>query len=115
MSLVQNRTQHILSIKTQFHRATGQSLPSHEIKLKKFILPVVCDANVQMAMQVNLTVIRTLTQQTLNNKKAVKGNNNHSHWTPSRELYYRATYTGSKTPIWAHYELAPNPVQLPEA
>jgi len=63
MSLVQNSTQQILSIKTQYQRATGQSLPTNEIKLKKFVLPVVGDANVQMAMQVNLDVMRALAQQ----------------------------------------------------
>ena len=63
MSLVQNRTQHILSIKTQYQRATGQNLPTNTIKLKKFILPVVGDANVQMGLQANLNIMRALTQQ----------------------------------------------------
>ena len=36
MSLVQNRTQQILSIKTQFQRNTGRSLNTNELKLKDF-------------------------------------------------------------------------------
>ena len=63
MSLVQNRTQHILSIKTQYQRATGQSLATNVIKLKRFTLPVVGDANVQMGLQANLNVMNALTQQ----------------------------------------------------
>ena len=63
MSLVQTGTQQILSVKTQYQRACGRVLPSNEIKKKDFVLPVVGDANVQMAMQANLTVLKTLIQQ----------------------------------------------------
>ena len=63
MSLVQNRTQQILSIKTQYQRATGQNLATNTIKLKKFTLPVVGDTNVQMGLQANHHVMKALTQQ----------------------------------------------------
>ena len=63
MSLVQNRTQQILSIKTQYQRNTGRSLSTNEIKLKDFQLPIVGDNNVQMAMQANFYIMKALKQQ----------------------------------------------------
>lgn len=63
MSLVQNRTQQILSIKTQYQRNTGRSLSTNELKLKDFQLPVVGDNNVQMAMQANFYIMKALKQQ----------------------------------------------------
>jgi transposase len=63
MSLVQTRTQQILSIKTQYQRACGRILPSNDIRRKDFELAVVGDANVQMAMQSNLTILDVLNQQ----------------------------------------------------
>ena len=45
MSLVQNRTQQILSIKTQYQRNTGTSLNTNELKLKHFQLPIVGDSH----------------------------------------------------------------------
>ena len=42
---------------------TGQSLGANEIKLKRFELPVVGDANVQLAIASNLLMSRALTQQ----------------------------------------------------
>ena len=63
MSLVQNRTQQILSIKTQYQRNTGRSLSTNELKLKDFQLPIVGDSNVQMAMQANFYIMNALKQQ----------------------------------------------------
>jgi transposase len=58
MSLVQNRTQHILSIKTQYQRLTGSTLAVNDIKSKHFMLPVIGDENVQLALQSNLAVMK---------------------------------------------------------
>jgi len=63
MSLTQTRTQQILSLKTQYHRCTGQDLPSNVIKRKDFVLPLIADDNVQRAMQANLIVMKTLNLQ----------------------------------------------------
>ena len=63
MSLVQNRTQQILSIKTQYQRNTGTSLNTNELKLKNFQLPVVGDSNVQMAMEANFNIMKALSLQ----------------------------------------------------
>jgi len=63
MSLTQTRTQQILSLKTQYQRCSGQVLPSNEIKRRDFELPLIGDANVQNAMQANLIVMKTLSQQ----------------------------------------------------
>jgi len=63
MSLVQTRTQQILSIKTQYQRATGNRLSTNELKLKKFELPIIGDANVQMALGANFSLMKALTMQ----------------------------------------------------
>ena len=63
MSLVQYRTQQILSIKTQYQRNTGTSLNTNELKLKNFQLPVVGDSNVQMAMEANFNIMKALNVQ----------------------------------------------------
>ena len=63
MSLVQNRTQQILSIKTQYQRNTGTSLNTNELKLKYFQLPVVGDNNVQTAMEANFNIMKALNVQ----------------------------------------------------
>ena len=56
MSLVQTRTQQILSIKTQYQRCNGNRLRTNELKLKNFELPIIGDANVQMAMAANYSI-----------------------------------------------------------
>ena len=63
MSLVQTRTQQILSIKTQFQRMTGQTLATNQIKLKRYKLPQIGDANVQLAMESNFIVMKALDDQ----------------------------------------------------
>jgi len=71
MSLVQTRTQQILSIKTQYQRATGVRLCTNELKLKNFEIPVVGDANVQMAMEANFTIMKVLNQQIKSIEKCI--------------------------------------------
>jgi len=61
MGLVRDRTRYILSLKTQHQRQTGRNLASNDIKTRKFQLPVLGDANVQLAMSSNLSMIRVLT------------------------------------------------------
>lgn len=63
MQLVQDRTRHLLSFKTQYQRLTGQTVPVHEVKARDFVCPVLGDANVQLALQSNLRMSRCLTTQ----------------------------------------------------
>lgn len=63
MQLVQERAHHILSLKAQYQQHTGKNLRASSIKLKHFQLPVVGDANVQLALDSNLQMLRTLTRQ----------------------------------------------------
>lgn len=63
MSLVQNRTRQILSIKTQYQRKTGHALNTNELKLKDFRLPIIGDSNVQMAMEANFNIMKALNLQ----------------------------------------------------
>jgi len=63
MFLVQDRSRHIISLKTQYQRQTGQTLSTNAIKGKKFVLPVVGDENVQLAMASSLTIAKALTYQ----------------------------------------------------
>ena len=71
MSLVQTRTQQILSIKTQYQRATGNRLSTNELKLKKFELPIIGDANVQMALGANFSLMKALTVQIKSIEKCI--------------------------------------------
>ena len=71
MSLVQTRTQQILSIKTQYQRATGNRLSTNELKLKKFELPIIGDANVQMALNANFSIMKALTMQIRSIEKCI--------------------------------------------
>ena len=71
MSLVQTRTQQILSIKTQYQRCTGNSLRTNELKLKNFELPIIGDANVQMAMAANYSIMKALTMQIKSIEKCI--------------------------------------------
>lgn len=63
MQLVQNRTQHIVSFKTQYQRLTGSTIASNALKSAKFVCPVLGDANVQLALQSNLLLVRQLSEQ----------------------------------------------------
>ena len=63
MFLVQDRSRHIISLKGQYQRQTGQTLSTNAIKGKRFVLPIVGDMNVQLAMTSNLNMVKVLTQQ----------------------------------------------------
>ena len=63
MSLVQCRTQQILSIKTQYQRNTGMSLSTNELKLKNYQLPIIGDSNVQLAIESNFHMMKALNVQ----------------------------------------------------
>ena len=63
LQLVQDRTRHLLSFKTQYHRLTGAAIPVSEVKAKGFDCPVLGDANVQLALQSNLRMSRALDEQ----------------------------------------------------
>jgi len=63
MQLVQNRSSHIIRMKSQVQMHTGQTIESNKIKTKKFQLPVIGDCNVQLALQSHLSLIRALTTQ----------------------------------------------------
>lgn len=63
MQLVQDRTRHLLSFKTQYQRLTGRTIPVGEVKAKAFECPVLGDDNVQLALKSNLRMSRCLTSQ----------------------------------------------------
>jgi len=63
MQLVQDRTSQIIRFGSMIQMHTGHSLASHHIKTKKFILPVIGDTNVQLALQCHLNLIQSLTLQ----------------------------------------------------
>lgn len=71
LQLVQDRTRHLLSFKTQYHRLTGQAIPVSEVKAKGFECPVLGDANVQLALQSNLHMSRALDAQVRALERAV--------------------------------------------
>jgi transposase len=63
MFLVQDRSRHILSLKTQYQRQTGRILVTNSMTAKRFALPKVGDENVQLAMASNLAIVKALTLQ----------------------------------------------------
>lgn len=63
IQLVQDRTRHLLRFQSQVQMHTGATLPANRIKTQQFRLPVIGDANVQLALQSQLTLIRTLSAQ----------------------------------------------------
>lgn len=63
IQLVQDRSSHIIRLKSQVQMHTGQTLPTNDIKTKKFELPIVGDHNVQLALQSHLVLITALSQQ----------------------------------------------------
>ena len=71
LQLVQDRTRHLLSFKTQYHRLTGQAIPVSEVKARGFDCPVLGDANVQLALQSNLRMSRCLDEQVRELERAV--------------------------------------------
>jgi hypothetical protein len=63
MQLVQDRSSHLIRFKCQVQMHTGQSIRADRIKTRKFQLPLIGDANVQLALQSYLAMIRALTMQ----------------------------------------------------
>jgi len=71
MQLVQNRTQHISSFKTQYQRQTGRDICTNDIKRVRFTCPVIGDSYVQLALASNLTMSRALREQIKRLEKAI--------------------------------------------
>lgn len=71
MQLVQDRSKHILSFKTQYHRLTGKALSVNDIKSKTFTCPILGDANVQLALESNLIMSQRIDQQIKQVEKAI--------------------------------------------
>ena len=71
MQLVQDRSRHILSFKTQYQRLTGHTISANEVKSKKFVCPPLGDANVQLALHSNLLMSRLLDGQITHLEKAI--------------------------------------------
>ena len=63
IQLVQDRSSHIIRLKSQVQMHTGQTLRTGHIKTRKFQVPVVGDDNVQLALQSHLCMIRALSAQ----------------------------------------------------
>jgi transposase len=63
IQLVQDRSSHLIRFKSQVQMHTGQTIPAGRIKTSKFQLPVIGDANVQLALQSHLAMIRALSVQ----------------------------------------------------
>ena len=71
MQLVQDRSRHILSFKTQYQRLTGHTISANEVKSKKFVCPPLGDTNVQLALHSNLLMSRLLDGQITHLEKAI--------------------------------------------
>jgi transposase len=63
MQLVNERTKHILSLKTQYTRMTGLNICANDIKKPAFRLPIIEDPNVRTAMQANLDLVHLIGKQ----------------------------------------------------
>lgn len=63
MQLVQDRTRHLVRFGSMIQMHTGLSLKAYQIKAKKFILPIIGDTNVQLALQCHLNLIHSLELQ----------------------------------------------------
>jgi len=63
MQLVQDRSSHIIRYKSQIQMHTGQTIRADFIKAKKYQAPILGDANVQLALQSHLVMIRALSVQ----------------------------------------------------
>ena len=63
IQLVQDRTRHLLRFQSQVQMHTGESVAASRIKTQKYRLPVIGDANVQLALQSQLLLIRALSAQ----------------------------------------------------
>ena len=63
IQLVQDRSSHIIRLKSQFQAHTGQILKTQAIKTQRFQLPVAGDDNVQLMWRAHLNMIRALSVQ----------------------------------------------------
>jgi transposase len=63
IQLVQDRSSHIIRYKSQIQMHTGQTIRADYIKAKKYQVPIVGDANVQLALQSHIALIRALSTQ----------------------------------------------------
>jgi transposase len=63
MQLVQERSSHLIRFKFLVQMHTGQTIGATRIKTQRFQLPVIGDANVQLALHSHLLLIRALTAQ----------------------------------------------------
>lgn len=63
MQLVQERSSHLIRFKFLVQMHTGQTIRADRIKARKFQLPVIGDANVQLALSSHLAMIRAVTAQ----------------------------------------------------
>jgi transposase len=71
IQLVQDRSSHLIRFKSQVQMHTGQTIPANRIKTSKFQLPVIGDANVQLALQSHLAMIRALSVQIKTLEKSI--------------------------------------------
>ncbi len=71
MQLVQERSSHLIRVKSQIQMHSGEIIRSDKIKTKRFILPVVGDMNVQLALQSNLSMVRVLATQIKTLEKSI--------------------------------------------
>ena len=71
IQLVQDRSSHLIRFKSQVQMHTGQTIPANQIKTSKFQLPVIGDANVQLALQSHLAMIRALSVQIKTLEKSI--------------------------------------------
>jgi len=71
IQLVQDRSSHLIRFKSQVQMHTGQTIPASRIKTRKFQLPVIGDANVQLALQSHLAMIRALSVQIKTLEKSI--------------------------------------------
>ena len=63
IQLVQDRSSHLVRYKFIVQMHTGQTIRADRIKARKYELPVIGDANVQLALQSHLAMIRALSAQ----------------------------------------------------
>lgn len=63
IQLVQDRSSHLIRFKFLVQMHTGQTIRADRIKVRKFQLPVIGDANVQLALSSHLSMVRALTAQ----------------------------------------------------
>ncbi|MES2673639.1 MAG: IS110 family transposase [Pseudomonadota bacterium] len=71
MQLVQDRSSEIIRFKSMIQLHTGATLRADKMKAKKFQLPVVGDANTQLALHSEMVLIRAHTQQIKCIEKAI--------------------------------------------